>query len=71
MEGKFRTDIKLGSQVKVIQKVDQKTGNMIEGIVKEILTNSYSHPYGIKVLLENGIIGRVKEIIDDTKDKNL
>jgi uncharacterized repeat protein (TIGR03833 family) len=56
--------MKRGSRVKVVQKGDQKTGKLTEGIVKEILTKSSSHPYGIKVRLENGIIGRVKEVID-------
>jgi uncharacterized repeat protein (TIGR03833 family) len=51
----------------VIQKVDQKTDKLTEGVVKEILTHSKSHPHGIKVLLESGIIGRVKEIVDDYK----
>ena len=50
--------------VKVVQKINQKTGKLTEGIVKEILTKSSSHPFGIKVLLENGTIGRVKEVID-------
>ena len=63
LDGKFRDNIKRGSRVKVIQKVDQKTGNVTEGIVREILTSSKSHPHGIKVLLENGVVGRVKEIV--------
>jgi len=67
LKGNFRDNIKRGSLVKVIQKVDQKTDNLTEGVVKEILTNSKSHPHGIKVLLESGIIGRVKEIVDDYK----
>lgn len=71
MEGTFRDNIKIGSLVKVVQKGDQKTGDVTEGTVKMILTNSKSHPHGIKVLLETGIIGRVKEIVDDSKDKNL
>ncbi len=71
MEGTFRDNIKIGSLVKVVQKGDQKTGDVTEGIVKKILTNSKSHPHGIKVLLETGIIGRVKEIVDVSKDKNL
>lgn len=70
MESTFRDNIKIGSWVKVVQKVDQKTGNVTEGIVKAILTSSKSHPHGIKVLLENGIIGRVKEIVDDSQNKN-
>ena len=50
--------------VKVVEKGNQKTGKLTEGIVKEILTKSLSHPFGIKVRLENGIVGRVKETID-------
>ncbi|MDQ6723958.1 MAG: YwbE family protein [Thermoproteota archaeon] len=71
MEGTFRDNIKIGCLVKVVQKGDQKTGDVTEGIVKKILTNSKSHPHGIKVLLETGIIGRVKEIVDVSKDKNM
>ena len=67
LKGNFRDNIKRGSLVKVIQKVDQKTDKLTEGVVKEILTNSKSHPHGIKVLLESGIIGRVKEVVDDYK----
>jgi uncharacterized repeat protein (TIGR03833 family) len=70
LEGKFRENIKIGSLVKVIKKVDQKTGIITEGIVKEILTNSKSHPHGIKVRLENGVIGRVKELGNDPKTNN-
>jgi uncharacterized repeat protein (TIGR03833 family) len=64
LDGKLRDNIKKGSLVKVIKKVDQKTGHLTEGIVIKILTNSKSHPHGIKVLLENGTVGRVKEIVD-------
>ena len=64
MDGNTRGSIKRGSRIKVVQKCDQKTGKLTEGIVKEILTKSSSHPYGIKVRLENGIIGRVKEVTD-------
>ena len=67
MKGNFRDNIKRGSLVKVIQKVDQKTDKLTDGVVKEILTSSKSHPHGIKVLLESGIIGRVKEILDESK----
>jgi uncharacterized repeat protein (TIGR03833 family) len=51
--------------VKVVQKDNQKTGKLTEGTVKEILTKSSSHPFGIKVLLENGTIGRVKEVTNN------
>ena len=56
--------LKPRSVAEVAQKGNQKTGKLTEGIVKEILIKSSSHPYGIKVRLENGIIGRVKEVTD-------
>jgi len=58
-----RADIKPGSHVKVVQKQDQKSGKLTKGIVKDLLTKSASHPHGIKVRLESGIVGRVKELI--------
>ena len=63
MRGTNRADIKVGTRVKVVQKHDQRTGNLTEGIVQNILTKSDIHPHGIKVRLESGIVGRVKEII--------
>ena len=63
MRGTNRADIKVGARVKVVQKQDQHTGNLTEGIVQNILTKSGTHPHGIKVRLESGIVGRVKEII--------
>jgi uncharacterized repeat protein (TIGR03833 family) len=62
MDGTKRGDIKPGARVKVVQKQDQPTGRLTEGVVMRILTNSPTHPHGIKVMLENGIVGRVKEI---------
>lgn len=59
----YRKDIKPGSCVKIVQKHDQRTGELTEGTVKNILTKSESHPHGIKVRLESGIVGRVKYII--------
>ena len=59
-----RKDIKPGTIVKIIEKANQKTGKLTQGIVKKILTSSSTHPYGIKVILENGIVGRVKEIVN-------
>jgi uncharacterized repeat protein (TIGR03833 family) len=50
--------------VKVVQKPDQSSGRLTEGIVRDILTSSPSHPHGIKVRLQSGIVGRVKEILD-------
>ena len=58
-----RSDVKTGMQVKVVMKEDQRTGNLTEGIVKDILTKSPKHPHGIKVRLETGEVGRVKEIV--------
>lgn len=62
--GNIRTEIKVGMRVKVIQKQDQRTGRLSEGVVQDILTNSSIHPHGIKVRLQGGIVGRVKEISD-------
>jgi len=61
--GNKRSVIKIGLRVKIVLKKDQRTGNLTEGIVKNILTNSAVHPHGIKVRLESGEVGRVKEII--------
>ena len=63
MTGSNRADIKVGASVKVIQKQDQGTGKLTEGIVQAILTKSGTHPHGIKVRLESGVVGRVKEIL--------
>lgn len=63
MTGTERANIKQGSIVNIVQKQDQRSGELTEGVVKDILTKSSSHPHGIKVRLENGLIGRVKEII--------
>ncbi|MGI0046745.1 MAG: YwbE family protein [Nitrosotalea sp.] len=57
-----RDKIRIGTSVSIIQKQDQRTGNLTAGIVKRILTSSNFHPHGIKVELENGKIGRVQKI---------
>ncbi len=62
MDGTIRSHIKIGAVVKIVQKQDQGTGKLTEGIVKRILTNSATHPHGIKVMLEDDTVGRVKEI---------
>lgn len=62
MDGTVRNDIKIGATVMVVQKQDQRTGKLTEGVVQRILTNSQNHPRGIKVMLECGIVGRVQEI---------
>lgn len=63
MNGQNRSDIKVGSTVKIVLKADQKTGKLTEGTVGKILTNSSYHPHGIKVMLTDGQVGRVKELI--------
>ena len=64
MNGTTRLDVKIGMRVKVVLKEDQRTGKLTEGIVKDILTNSPKHPHGIKVRLETGEVGRVKERVE-------
>jgi len=63
MNGKNRKDILPGIEVDIVLKQDQRTGKRTRGIVKDILTNSATHPHGIKVRLEDGQVGRVQEII--------
>jgi len=65
MSGRNRADIKAGTRVQVVQKQDQRSGKLTEGIVKGILTKSSTHPHGIKVRLTNGVVGRVKEILSE------
>lgn len=62
MDGTKRINVKIGSTVMVVQKQDQRSGKLTEGTVRRILTNSPDHHHGIKVMLESGIVGRVKEI---------
>ena len=63
MDGQTRSDIKPGMTVLIVLKQDQPTGKLTKGIVKDILTKSATHPHGIKVRLQNGQVGRVKEIL--------
>lgn len=63
MNGNMRKDIKAETKVLIVQKQDQRTGKLTEGVVKDILTNSPTHPHGIKVRLQNGIVGRVQKIL--------
>ncbi len=58
-----RLDIQPGMTVRIVKKVDQPTGKLTTGVVARILTNSSSHPHGIKVMLADGSVGRVKEIV--------
>jgi uncharacterized repeat protein (TIGR03833 family) len=64
MRGTIRANIKKGGRVLIVLKEDQRSGKLTEGIVKDILTSSPNHHHGIKVRLEDGQVGRVKEILD-------
>ena len=64
MEGNHLKNIKSGLHVKIITKENQRSGELTEGYVRNILTKSSRHPYGIKVRLETGEVGRVQEILD-------
>ena len=66
MNGQNRENVKIGSEVEVVLKADQRTGVLTHGIVSEILTNSSFHPHGIKVRLEDGQVGRVQNIMSGT-----
>lgn len=63
MSGQNRADIKIGTKVKIVLKADQPTGKLTEGVVSRILTKSSFHPHGIKVMLGDGQVGRVQEIL--------
>jgi uncharacterized repeat protein (TIGR03833 family) len=63
MDGTVRDNIRIGTKVLVVQKQDQGSGKLTEGIVMRVLTNSLNHPRGIKVMLEGGIVGRVQKIL--------
>ncbi|MGJ3235264.1 YwbE family protein [Marivirga sp.] len=64
-DGKNRNNIKIGDEVEIVQKQDQRTGDLTNGFVKKILTKSAFHPHGIKVMLETGEVGRVKEVLEE------
>ena len=63
MNGQNRTNIKIGATVNIVLKADQRTGKLTKGKVSKILTNSSNHPRGIKIMLEDGQVGRVQEIV--------
>ena len=65
MDGTKRSNIKIGSEVKIVLKKDQRSGELTHGWVKDLLTKAPKHPHGIKVRLEDGQIGRVKEVIEE------
>lgn len=63
--GNQRSNIVVGALVEVVQKHHQRTGELTKGVVKRILTKSATHPHGIKVMLEDGIVGRVKNVLSE------
>lgn len=65
LSGKIRKNITIGATVEVVQKQDQRSGELTEGIVSQILTKSPQHPHGIKVRLESGEVGRVKNVLEE------
>lgn len=63
MDGRQRKDIRSGMRVAIVLKEDQESGRLTDGVVRDILTKSSTHPHGIKVRLMSGEVGRVKEIV--------
>jgi uncharacterized repeat protein (TIGR03833 family) len=64
MDGSNRVNIKIGARVSIVEKQNQRSGKLTDGVVKDLLTKSSNHPHGIKVRLEDGTVGRVKEVLD-------
>ena len=65
LDGRKREDVEIGQEVQIVLKKDQRSGNLTHGIIKRLLTKSANHSHGIKVELESGDVGRVKEIIEN------
>lgn len=65
MDGRLKANVRPGLRVRVVEKQNQRTGTLTEGFVQRLLTKSPEHPHGIKVMLANGVVGRVKEILGD------
>ena len=63
LDGRNRKNIQIGQNVEIVQKHDQRTGKITEGVVKRVLTKSTNHSHGIKVQLESGEVGRVKKVL--------
>ena len=64
-DGRYRKFVTVGTEVEIVQKKDQESGELTDGIVRRVLTKSSYHPHGIKVLLDTDEVGRVKNIIDE------
>lgn len=63
LDGNRRQNIKIGQRVAIVKKLDQRSGKLTEGVVKRLLTNAANHPHGIKVQLQSGEVGRVKNML--------
>ena len=63
-DGRMRNNVQIGNEVEVVQKRDQRSGVLTRGVVQRVLTKSASHPHGIKVRLESGEVGRVKNVLN-------
>jgi uncharacterized repeat protein (TIGR03833 family) len=68
MSGRTRSNVKRGAEVLIVLKQDQRTGKLTQGVVKDILTNSSTHPHGIKVRLTDGKVGRVQQILQKKEE---
>ncbi|WP_197482078.1 YwbE family protein [Polaribacter atrinae] len=64
IDGRQRKNVEIGLFVEIVQKPHQRSGELTKGVIAKILTNSQNHPYGIKVQLESGLVGRIKNIIE-------
>jgi uncharacterized repeat protein (TIGR03833 family) len=64
-DGRYRKNIQIGHYVEIVQKNHQRSGELTEGVVKRILTSSPQHPHGIKVMLDSGEVGRVKNVLPE------
>ena len=69
--GQKRSNIKVGSFVEIVEKHNQQSGELTDGVVKRILTKAVNHPHGIKVKLETGEVGRVKNILEEDIDEEI
>ena len=65
LDGRIRKNVQIGQLVEIVQKKDQRSGELTEGIIRRILTSASNHPHGIKVMLDTGEVGRIKNIIPE------
>ena len=68
LNGNKRSDVRIGQYVEIVMKQDQSSGDLTDGLVKRILTKSKNHPHGIKVMLDTGEVGRIKNIVEDVDE---